>query len=97
MDLAVYEYSNAVRRNVPAGTNQPEIQVAAIDLNRHSAPFPHLSASVLLVSIYLLESRSCSRKETPLDANFASKTLVQSQSQHAHGSVPFSCRQFLRE
>jgi hypothetical protein len=42
-------------------------------------------------------ARSFLRNDSPLDASFFSRRLVQSQSQHAQGSVPFSCRQFRRE
>ena len=41
--------------------------------------------------------RSILRNEPPCVHSFCSSRLVQSQSQHAHGSVPFSCRQFRRE
>jgi len=41
--------------------------------------------------------RSVSRKDSPWPRNFSSNFCVQSQSQHAHGSVPFSCRQLRRE
>src|ERR1051325_693336 len=43
------------------------------------------------------EERSFSRNDSPWPASFSSNFLVQSQSQQAHGSVPFSCRQFRRE
>jgi hypothetical protein len=42
-------------------------------------------------------ARSFPRKDSPLPCNFLSSFSVQSQSQQAHGSVPFSCRQFRRE
>src|SRR2546430_16938554 len=68
--------------------------VGAIDLNRPQSqsgsdrfgdpPLPQLP-------------RSRSRNDSPWPRNFSSSLFVQSQSQHAHGSVPFSCRQFRRE
>src|SRR5207248_5697723 len=42
-------------------------------------------------------ARRCSRNELPVPESFSSSRSVQSQSQHAQGSVPFSCRQFRRE
>ena len=44
----------------------------------------------------LLE-RSALRSGWPWPLSFASSRWVQSQSQQAHGSVPFSWRQFRRE
>src|SRR5947207_14112337 len=41
--------------------------------------------------------RSRARNDSPCPWSFSSNFAVQSQSQHAHGSVPFSCRQFRRE
>ena len=41
--------------------------------------------------------RSCSRNELPARRSLFSNRFVQSQSQQAHGSVPFSCRQSRRE
>src|SRR3982074_2414178 len=46
---------------------------------------------------YPFRLRNCSKNDIPFDASFFSKTLVQSQSQHAQGSLPFSCRQLRRE
>src|SRR6266480_3002390 len=43
------------------------------------------------------EERNVERNDSPWPASFSSKFAVQSQSQHAHGSLPFSCRQFRRE
>src|SRR6476660_4074099 len=37
------------------------------------------------------------RNESPSPCSLDSSFAVQSQSQQAHGSVPFSCRQFRRE
>src|SRR6267378_309679 len=44
-----------------------------------------------------LLSRSLSRKDSPWPRNFSSNFCVQLQSQHAQGSVPFSCRKLRRE
>src|SRR3954470_11296093 len=41
--------------------------------------------------------RRLARNDSPCPASFSSSFAVQSQSQQAHGSVPFSCRQFRRE
>src|SRR3954466_510126 len=41
-------------------------------------------------------SFNSSRNPLPDSRNLSSNFFVQSQSQHAHGSVPFSCRQFFR-
>lgn len=46
---------------------------------------------------YTFRFRNRSKNDIPFDASFSSKTLVQSQSQHAQGSLPFSCRQLRRE
>src|SRR5437763_9675341 len=43
------------------------------------------------------EERNVERNDSPCPWSFSSNFAVQSQSQHAHGSVPFSCRQFRRE
>src|SRR5256885_14734588 len=40
---------------------------------------------------------NCSRNDSPWLRNFSSSFFVQSQSQQAHGSFPFSCRQLRRE
>src|SRR5262245_24150562 len=42
-------------------------------------------------------ARNVAKKGPPNRASFSSRRFVQSQSQHAQGSVPFSCRQFRRE
>jgi hypothetical protein len=41
-------------------------------------------------------ARSLSRNDSPCSDNFSASRFVQSQFEQAHGSVPFSCRQFLR-
>src|SRR5256885_2091553 len=46
---------------------------------------------------YDKEERNVERNDSPCPWSFSSNFAVQSQSQHAHGSVPFSCRQFRRE
>src|SRR6266481_5239939 len=46
---------------------------------------------------YEEESRSFFKNDSPCPWSFSSNFCVQSQSQHAHGSVPFSCRQLRRE
>src|SRR5882762_2960395 len=46
---------------------------------------------------YLNRSRRRSRNDRPWPPNVSSNFCVQSQSQHAQGSVPFSCRQLRRE
>ena len=40
--------------------------------------------------------RNVSKNDAPLLASFSSSRFVQSQSQQAHGSAPFSCRQLRR-
>src|SRR5438128_12579850 len=42
-------------------------------------------------------ARSFSRNDSPLLRSLSSSLRVQSQSQHAHAWVPFSCRQLRRE
>jgi hypothetical protein len=42
------------------------------------------------------EDRKLSRKGSPSLCSFVSSFSVQSQSQQAHASVPFSCRQLRR-
>jgi hypothetical protein len=46
---------------------------------------------------YSVRARNRSRNDTPFVASLCSSFNVQSQSQQAHGSVPFSCRQLRRE
>jgi hypothetical protein len=46
---------------------------------------------------YEEEERNVTRNGSPRACRFSSSFAVQSQSQHAHGSVPFSCRQLRRE
>src|SRR5437660_1145866 len=41
--------------------------------------------------------RNVCKNESPCVASDSSSFFVQSQSQQAHGSVPFSCRQLRRE
>src|SRR6266849_8024937 len=48
------------------------------------------------VSLHVLVA-SRSRNALPARRSFSSSRSVQSQSQQAHGSVPFSCRQLRRE
>src|SRR5438034_10976150 len=48
-------------------------------------------------SDFWLIARSSSKNDMPCDASRSSSFFVQSQSQHAQGSVPFSCRQVRRE
>src|SRR5207245_10232007 len=53
------------------------------------------SAEAIWKSPFL--ARSTCRKDSPCAASRSSSFFVQSQSQHAHASVPFSCRQLRRE
>src|SRR4051812_15404069 len=46
---------------------------------------------------YEEEARSFFRNDSPWVCSFCSNFAVQSHSPHAHGSVPFSCRQFRLE
>jgi hypothetical protein len=57
----------------------------------------NLSLQLKTPYFFICSERISSRNAFPLFFNFSSNFRVQSQSQHAHDSVPFSCRQFRRE
>ena len=72
--------------------------------NRRDEPRPATIATAAVTfggreAIYesLFRELRSSKNDLPARASFSSSRLVQSQSQHAQGSIPFSCRHLRRE
>src|SRR5216117_2864027 len=73
-----------------------EMQTGSAGLQSAEATCPLCRGQAGYVRSPLLV-RSVCKNESPCVASHSSRFFVQSQSQQAHGSVPFSCRQLRRE
>src|SRR5207302_331725 len=84
----------APRNDGQQGVKQPG-QTRIRALRTHKIRRANTTAGREVIQLFS-RFRRFSKNGSPLWATRSSSLRVQSQSQQAHGSVPFSCRQFLR-